>query len=92
MPDSSRPRLIALYFSEVDTDGHRYGPDSPEVNASIARVDSVVGAIIHGIAQQGSTSQVDVMVVADHGMTAVAAERVIALDDYVSLDSLDVGD
>jgi predicted AlkP superfamily pyrophosphatase or phosphodiesterase len=92
MPDSSRPRLIAVYFSEVDTDGHRFGPDSPEVNAAIARVDSVVGAIIDGIAQQGRTSQVNVMVVADHGMTAVTAERVVALDDYVSLDSLDVGD
>jgi len=92
MPDSSRPRLIAVYFSEVDTDGHRFGPDSPEVNAAIAHVDSAVGAIVNGIARQAKTSHVNVIVVADHGMAAVTADRVIALDDYVSLDSLDVGD
>ena len=32
----------------------------------VAQVDSAVGAIIDGIARQGKTSQVDVMVVADH--------------------------
>jgi predicted AlkP superfamily pyrophosphatase or phosphodiesterase len=92
MPDSSRPRLVAVYFSDVDTDGHTHGPDSPEVNAAIARVDSAVGAIIDGIAQQGKTSQVNVVVVADHGMAAVSADRVIALDDYVAMDSLAVAD
>jgi len=92
MPDSSRPRLVAVYFSDVDTDGHAHGPDSPEVNAAIARVDSAVGAIIDGIAQQGKTSHVNVVVVADHGMAAVSADRVIALDDYVAMDSLDVAD
>ncbi len=92
MPDSTRPRLIAVYFSDVDTDGHNFGPDSREVNEAIAHVDSAVGAIVDGIARQGRTSQVNVVVVADHGMTAVDAERVIALDEYVSMDSLDVGD
>ena len=92
MPDSSRPRLIAVYFSDVDTDGHNFGPDSREVNDAIARVDSAVGAIVDGIAGQGQTSQVHVIVVSDHGMAAVSADRVIALDDYVSMDSLDIGD
>ncbi|MES3033725.1 MAG: ectonucleotide pyrophosphatase/phosphodiesterase [Gemmatimonadota bacterium] len=92
MPDSAAPRLVAVYFSDVDTDGHNFGPDSPEVDAAIARVDSAVGAIIDGIARQGATERVNVMVVADHGMTEVSPSRAIALDDYVSLDSLDVGD
>jgi predicted AlkP superfamily pyrophosphatase or phosphodiesterase len=92
MPDSSRPGFIAVYFADVDTDGHDFGPDSREVNDAIARVDSVVGAIVDGIAQQGASEQVDVIVVADHGMTAVTADRVIALDEHVSMDSLQIGD
>ena len=92
MPDSTAPRLIAAYFSDVDTEGHNYGPDSPEADSAIAHVDSVVGAIIDGIAQLGDADHVDVIVVSDHGMTTVSSERTIALDDYVSLDSFDIGD
>ena len=92
MPDSTAPRLIAAYFADVDTDGHEYGPDSPQADSAIARVDSVVGAIMDGIALLGDTDRVDILVVSDHGMAGTSSERTIALDDYVDLDSLDVGD
>jgi predicted AlkP superfamily pyrophosphatase or phosphodiesterase len=35
---------------------------------------------------------VNVIVVADHGMSETSPARTIALDDFVSMDSLDVGD
>ena len=92
MPDSSAPRLIAAYFSDVDTDGHNYGPDSPQTDSAIARVDSLVGAIVDGIDRLGATDRIDVIVVSDHGMAEISSARTIALDDYVSMDSLDVGD
>ena len=92
MPDSTAPRLITAYFSDVDTEGHNYGPQSPQADSAIARVDSVVGAIIEAIVQLGDADLVDVIVVSDHGMAAVASERAIALDDYVSMDSLEIGD
>ena len=92
MPDSAAPRLVAVYFSDVDTDGHTHGPDAPETDAAIARVDSAVGAIIDGIGRQGASDRVNVIVLADHGMTEVSPARGIALDDYVAMDSLDIGD
>ena len=92
MPDSTAPRLITVYFGDVDTEGHNYGPESPQTDSAIARVDSVVGAIVEGIAQLGDADLIDVIVVSDHGMAAVASDRAIALDDYVSMDSLDIGD
>ena len=92
MPDSSAPRLIAVYFSDVDTDSHNYGPLAAQTDSAIARVDSAVGAILDGITALGASERVDLVVVSDHGMTEISSERTIALDDYVSLDSLDVGD
>ncbi|MCC7055219.1 MAG: alkaline phosphatase family protein [Gemmatimonadaceae bacterium] len=92
MPDSAAPRLIAVYFSDVDTDAHNHGPDSPEADSAIARVDSAVGAILDGIDRLRARSRVDVVVVSDHGMAEIEASRTISLDDYVSLDSLDIGD
>lgn len=92
LPADSAPRLIALYFPDVDTKGHDFGPDAPETRAAIADVDSAVGAVIDGVARLGRTDRVNIVVVSDHGMTEITAERSIALDEYVSMDSLDVGD
>ena len=92
MPDSSAPRLIGVYFSDVDTDAHNHGPESAQADSAIARVDSAVGAIVDGIARLRLSGRVDVIVVSDHGMTEIEASRTIALDDYVSMDSLEVGD
>ena len=92
MPDSTAPRLIAAYFSDVDTQGHNFGPDAPQTDSAIASADSVVGAIIDGVVQLEETDRVDIIVVSDHGMAATSSARTIALDEYVSMDSLDVGD
>lgn len=86
------PRFIGVYFSDVDTDAHADGPDSPAADAAIARVDSAVGAIVDGIERLGATDRVDLIVVSDHGMAPITAERTIALDDFVSMDSLEIGD
>lgn len=92
LPADSAPRLITQYFSEVDHTGHLFGPDSPQVDSAIAQVDSAVGAIVDGIAHMQLNGRVNVMVVADHGMAAISPSRVVFLDDYVSLDSVDVID
>ena len=90
LPRDSAPRLITQYFPQVDHEGHFFGPESAEVNAAIARVDSAVGAIIDGVARLGLSSRWNIIVLADHGMTALSPARMIYLDDYVSLDSMDV--
>jgi predicted AlkP superfamily pyrophosphatase or phosphodiesterase len=55
LPAGEAPRLITAYFADVDSDGHRYGPDAPETNAAIARVDSAVGALVAGIEALGAS-------------------------------------
>jgi predicted AlkP superfamily pyrophosphatase or phosphodiesterase len=90
LPRDSAPRLITEYFPDVDHEGHFFGPESAEVDAAIAHVDSAVGAIVDGISKLGLSSRVNIIVLADHGMTPLSASRTIYLDDYVSLDSMDV--
>jgi predicted AlkP superfamily pyrophosphatase or phosphodiesterase len=92
LPADSAPRLITQYFSEVDHAGHLFGPDSPQTDSAIAQVDSAVGAIVRGIAQMHLDGRVNVIVLADHGMAAISPSRVVFLDDYISLDSVDVID
>jgi predicted AlkP superfamily pyrophosphatase or phosphodiesterase len=81
-----------MYFSDVDDAGHRFGPAAPQTDSAIARVDSLVGALVDGIAARGLTGRVNLVVVSDHGMASLAADRVIYLDDYVDLSRMTVVD
>lgn len=92
LPADSAPRFITAYFEEMDNAGHAWSPAAPQVDSAIARVDSVVGAIVDGIARLGLTDVVNVILVSDHGMARSTARQAILLDDYVSLDSLAVID
>ena len=92
MPPAEAPALIAAYFSDTDDAGHSFGPAAPQVDSAIARVDSAVGAIVDGIARLGLTEVVNVVIVGDHGMAPVAAERVIVLDDYLDLSTVEILD
>ncbi|MGH7537553.1 MAG: ectonucleotide pyrophosphatase/phosphodiesterase [Gemmatimonadales bacterium] len=88
LPADQRPTFVTLYLSDVDSKGHDWGPDSPEVAAAILRVDSAVGMLMDGINQRGLEGHVSVIIVSDHGMSATSPDRVVALDDYLTLDWL----
>ncbi|MGY1425474.1 alkaline phosphatase family protein [Lysobacter sp. A289] len=82
-PASSRPRFVTLYFEAVDSAGHRHGPDSPEVHEAIREVDAQIGRLLDGLAARGLASQVNLMVVSDHGMAAVPPDQHVAIEDMV---------
>jgi len=92
LPAGDRPVLINLYFSDVDSAGHDYGPDSREVQDAIQRVDGYLGRVFRGLEQRGLATGVNVIVLSDHGMAAVDASRIIVLDDYVTAADVDVID
>ena len=80
-----RPGLVTLYFDDVDTAGHDYGPDSAELNAAVARVDGALGRLTAGLRARGIVA--NVIVVADHGMAPMSAAREVFLDDAVPRDA-----
>lgn len=92
LPADSAPSLMLAYFHDVDGAGHSYGPAAQEVDSAIAAVDRALGAIVEGIAARGLTDVVNIIIVSDHGMTPVSPERVIVLDDYISLNDVEVVD
>ena len=92
LPADSAPLFITMYMSDVDHAGHEFGPDAPQTDSAIAHVDSMVGALVSGIAAAGLTDRVNVVIVADHGMAAVSPDRQIFLDDYIDLAQVTVVD
>jgi predicted AlkP superfamily pyrophosphatase or phosphodiesterase len=92
LPTEQAPSLITVYFGDVDDAGHEFGPDAPETDAAIARVDSAVGAIMNGVRQRGLEKRVNLLVVSDHGMARVNPGRLIYLDDIVDRATVNIVD
>lgn len=84
-PEPARPHLLTLYFSAVDSQGHRYGPDAPETAAAIEQVDAAIARLVAGLEQRDLTGSTDLVVVSDHGMTETSPDRVVVLDDVIDL-------
>ena len=83
LPSNERPGLITLYFSDVDSAGHNFGPDSEEVNEAIAKVDNELGALLDGLA--ALPFGVNLIITSDHGMSAVNEAAVKYLEDWIDL-------
>lgn len=72
-PDSQRPHLILLYFSEVDSAGHKYGPDSPEVKQAVLDIDKDLGVLFERVKETKVAT--DIIIVSDHGMQLVDTKK-----------------
>lgn len=84
LPIKERPRLITIYFSSVDSAGHRFGPDSEEVRAAVSEVDRQVGTLMKGL--EALKLPVNLIVVSDHGMQSVIPEKAIFLAEHIDLE------
>ena len=90
--DADRPSFNTLYFSERRPRRHNFGPNSKEVLRAAQHVDAAIGLLVRGIDRLGLTSRTTFVVVSDHGMAQTSRQRVIYLDDYLTLDEIEVVD
>lgn len=80
-----RPQLIAAYVPVVDSDGHKYGPNSTEIHKTITAVDTMLHDLFTGLDRRNLTKIVNIVVVSDHGMATTSVDRLIQLDDLIDL-------
>lgn len=90
LSEAERPAFVSLYFDEVDTAGHDWGPDSPELAAAARHLDDGLGQLVVGVRTLGLEDRTTIAVVSDHGMTPLSYDRVIYLDALIDLSTVDV--
>lgn len=81
-PPSAPLRLVLAYTESPDKEGHRYGPDSAEVEQAMSQVDALVARFWEAAREQwaltaGEGDTFWTVVVSDHGMAP--------LDTHVNL-------
>lgn len=84
-PTDQRFGFMTLYFDDVDHAGHHFGPAAPQTTAALAVVDQAIGRLVDGLSSRHIDA--DLIIVSDHGMAAISAERVIRMQDLVAADS-----
>lgn len=82
LPSATRPRLITMYFSDTDSAGHGFSPDSEEVRTAVNRIDSALGRLVAGLEKRKIDKKVNLLIVSDHGMATIDQRNAVVMDDY----------
>lgn len=82
LPVEQRPTFYTLYFDEPDHAGHEFSPDAKEVAEAIKKVDKQIGRLIKGLKKRKIFEKINLVIVSDHGMTAVKPSNFVIMDDY----------
>jgi Uncharacterized proteins of the AP superfamily len=82
-PPEKRPEFVTLYFNEPDESGHSFGPVSPQTRKTVERLDSLIGVLRAKLSELPNAKKINLIIVSDHGMEAVSADRYINLKSLV---------
>ena len=88
-PPAERPHLVLLYFSDVDDTTHRFGPDAPQTAGAVASVDRALRQLLDSIGRLPYADSVNVVLVSDHGMAQISADRFMPVGDLLARAGLD---
>lgn len=83
LPETQRPHLLFLYFSDTDTEGHRHGPESAEVNEAVKKLDASIGSLLEKLKQINLSDKTNLIMLSDHGMTNVFSDRAIDVAKFL---------
>jgi predicted AlkP superfamily pyrophosphatase or phosphodiesterase len=90
LPADKRPHLITFYFPQVDHEGHKHGPNSPEVEKAVHFVDSAVYELTKAVDKTGL--KVNYIFVSDHGMTTPDIVNTLKLPAAIDTSKYIIGD
>jgi predicted AlkP superfamily pyrophosphatase or phosphodiesterase len=91
-PERKRGNFFSLYFSDIDSKGHKYGPNSKEVYRAVEKMDSIIGELVDGLKDRKVYNNINIIITTDHGMASTSEDSVIFLDDYIDLEDIEVVD
>ncbi|MGH8157756.1 MAG: ectonucleotide pyrophosphatase/phosphodiesterase [Rhodanobacter sp.] len=88
LPADQRPSFLTLYFDAVDHAGHKYGPDTPQVNDALRDTDEALTRLVQGLRQRGLFDKINLIVLADHGMASTPLQNSVLIDQLIPLDQV----
>lgn len=84
--------FATLYFSDVDSRGHSYGPNSPEVDEAVVEADALLGYLLERITELNLSDQLNILITSDHGMAELSDDKIIFIDEIIDMNDVRVID
>jgi predicted AlkP superfamily pyrophosphatase or phosphodiesterase len=81
LPAAERPTFVTLYFNDVDDAGHDFSPDSQATRNAVLNVDAEIGRLVEGLKKRGLWTDVNLIIVSDHGMATQDPKNTIVMDE-----------
>jgi predicted AlkP superfamily pyrophosphatase or phosphodiesterase len=82
--EGQTPDFATLYFSDVDSAGHSFGPDSQEVRLATEKVDQSIGKLLEALKAKSLLHKTTLVIVSDHGMALAPESQVIQVKTLLS--------
>jgi predicted AlkP superfamily pyrophosphatase or phosphodiesterase len=92
LPAKDRPSFISVYIPDLDTMGHKTGPNSEDIDRTLVEIDHMFSKFITKLEDSKLIDFIDIMVVSDHGMTNTSSDKALFVDDYLDMSKIDVYD
>ena len=89
LPLPERPQFIAAYVPNVDSIGHKFGPNTTELDLTIREVDAMLTDLLDALDARNLTDLINIVVVSDHGMASTSRERLIYIDDIIDMSLIE---
>ncbi len=88
LPDTRRPHLITVYFSDIDSASHRGPVDGPDVGKAVMAMDAALGTLLDGIEALPNRDRVILLLTSDHGMANTSAAQTVQLSSLVDTSNI----
>ncbi|XP_077465613.1 glycerophosphocholine cholinephosphodiesterase ENPP6 [Stigmatopora argus] len=83
---SGEGSMAAIYYENIDVEGHHFGPDSPQIKTAVQQLDKAMQMLNKKIKEKGMENKLNIVLFSDHGMTKIQwMEKVIELDKYIDM-------
>ena len=71
--------LGLMYFEEPDYTGHKFGPDSPEMDKKLIELDNLIGYFVEQMKDKNLFNSTNIIITSDHGMATVELEKFVPI-------------
>jgi predicted AlkP superfamily pyrophosphatase or phosphodiesterase len=78
--------MITLYFHDIDSAGHNFGPNAAETREAVLKVDAAIKRLVDGLRTRKIFGKANLILFADHGMAETDWRDVTLVDDHIDLD------
>ena len=90
LPCDKRPHWVGLYFSAVDSAGHKYGTDAAQTRDAVLEIDSLIGSLDRFVQEQ--KLDVNIIVVSDHGMANLDPLKIVEVGRITDISGFKMAD